>query len=114
LRPAYGLCGRQERAVASNVVKPDSQGEQAMEGRKIAGLALAASAAAIFTAGCANMGSGTHMGTEAKVACNGANACKGQSECKTANNSCHGQNACKGQGFVSLTAEECKQATGRS
>lgn len=85
-----------------------------MEGRKIAGLALAASAAAIFTAGCANMGSQSHAGTEAKVACNGANACKGQSECKTANNSCQGQNACKGQGFVSLTPEECKKATNRS
>ena len=84
----------------------------AMEGRKIAGLALAASAAAIFTAGY--MGSESHAGTEAKIACNGANACKGQSECKTANNSCQGQNACKGQGFISLTPEECKKATGRS
>jgi len=82
-----------------------------MEGNKILGLAVAASAAALFIAGCASMGSG---GTEAKVACNGGNACKGQSECKSANNSCKGQNACKGQGFVSLTAEECKKVTART
>ncbi|MBI3529741.1 MAG: hypothetical protein HY067_17460 [Betaproteobacteria bacterium] len=84
-----------------------------MEGRKILGLAVAASAAALFITGCANMGSGGG-GTEAKVACNGGNSCKGQSECKSANSSCKGQNACKGQGFVSLTPDECKKATGRS
>ena len=82
-----------------------------MEGRNFLGMAVAASAAAIFIAGCANMGS---TGTEAKVACNGGNACKGQSECKSANSSCKGQNACKGQGFVSLTPAECKKATQRS
>ena len=86
-----------------------------MERRKILGMAVAASAAALFITGCANMGAGTHSGTEAKkMACNGGNACKGQSECKGANSSCKGQNACKGQGFVSLTPEECKKATGRS
>ena len=85
-----------------------------MEGRKILGLAVAASAAALFITGCANMGSGSHSGTEARVACNGGNSCKGQSECKGANSSCKGQNACKGQGFVSLTPDECKKAHGRS
>ena len=85
-----------------------------MERRKILGMAVAASAAALFITGCSNMGAGTHKGTEAKMACNGGNGCKGQSECKGANSSCKGQNACKGQGFVSLTPEECKKATGRS
>jgi hypothetical protein len=85
-----------------------------MEGNKVLGLAVAASAAALFITGCANMGSGAHSGNEAKMACNGGNACKGQSECKSANSSCKGQNACKGQGFVSLTPEECKKATDRS
>jgi hypothetical protein len=85
-----------------------------MEGRKILGMAVAASAAALFITGCTNMGGTSHSGTEAKVACNGGNACKGQSECKSANSSCKGQNACKGQGFVSLTPEECKTATQRS
>ena len=81
-----------------------------MEGRKILGMAVAASAAALFITGCASMGGGT----EAKTACNGGNACKGQSECKGANSSCKGQNACKGQGFVNLTSDECKKATQRS
>jgi len=85
-----------------------------MERRKILGMAVAVSAAALFITGCANTGGAGHSGTEAKVACNGGNACKGQSECKTANSSCKGQNACKGQGFVSLTPEECKKATQRS
>lgn len=84
-----------------------------MEGRKILGMAVAASAAALFITGCANM-SGSQGGTEAKVVCNGGNACKGQSECKTANSACKGQNACKGQGFVNLTPAECKAATQRS
>lgn len=83
-----------------------------MEAKKIVGMAVAASAAALFISGCASMGGGS--GSEAKVACNGANACKGRSECHTASSECAGQNACKGQGFVSLTPEECKKATGRS
>ncbi len=83
-----------------------------MERRKIVGLAVAASAAAIFMAGCSSMGGSG--GTEARIACNGGNACKGQSECKSANSACKGQNACKGQGVVTLTAEECKKATQRS
>ena len=37
-----------------------------MERRKILGMAVAASAAALFITGCANMGAGTHSGTEAK------------------------------------------------
>ena len=85
-----------------------------MESRKILGLAVAASAAALFMTGCSSMGSGSKAGTEATMACNGGNGCKGQSECKSANSSCKGQNACKGQGFVSLTPDECKKATGRS
>ena len=51
-----------------------------MEGKKLAGLALAATAAALFMTGCASMGDG---GTSAKVHCEGANACKGMSDCKT-------------------------------
>jgi hypothetical protein len=86
-----------------------------MDSKTIRGMALAASAAALFAAGCASPG-GTagSTATEAKVTCNGANACKGLSECHTAKNECAGQNACKGQGWVSLTPAECKQATGRS
>lgn len=80
-----------------------------MESRKILGMAIAASAAALLLTGCASTGG---EATQAKVACQGANACKGLSECHTARNECAGQNACKGQGFVSLTPEECRNATG--
>jgi hypothetical protein len=83
-----------------------------MEGKKLAGMALAAAAATLFMTGCASMRSSD--GTSAKMHCDGGNACKGMSECKTANSSCHGQNACKGQGFVTLTPAECKKATGRA
>ncbi|HWH48648.1 MAG TPA: hypothetical protein VN664_12655 [Burkholderiales bacterium] len=83
-----------------------------MEGKKLAGVALAATAAALFMTGCASMGGGS--GTDAKVHCEGANACKGMSDCKSANSSCHGQNACKGQGFVTLTPAECKKVSGRA
>jgi len=85
-----------------------------METRKILGMVIAASAASLFVAGCASTGTGQPASTEAKVTCNGANACKGLSECHTASNQCAGQNACKGQGFVSLTPDDCKKATGRS
>ncbi|HEY5929701.1 MAG TPA: hypothetical protein VIU02_05270 [Burkholderiales bacterium] len=86
-----------------------------MESRKIRGMVIAASAAVLFSSGCASPGkNGTSEATEAKVTCQGANACKGLSECHTANNQCAGQNACKGTGFVSLTPEDCKKATGQS
>lgn len=84
-----------------------------MESNKLLGMALAMSAATLFVSGCA--GTASQPGTtEATIACQGANACKGLSECHTANNECAGQNACRGQGFVSLTPEDCKKATGGS
>ena len=83
--------------------------------RKLAGLAIAASAAALLVAGCANTGTGASAGaTSAKVLCEGANACKGLSDCKTANNACAGQNECKGLGVVSLTSDQCAKVTGRT
>ncbi len=80
--------------------------------KRLAGLAIAATAAAIFMTGCAATGGSS--GSSAKVQCNAGNSCKGLSECKTANSSCKGQNACKGQGFVMLTPAECKTAGGRA
>ncbi|MGQ0578430.1 MAG: BufA2 family periplasmic bufferin-type metallophore [Betaproteobacteria bacterium] len=80
--------------------------------KRLAGMALAATAAALFMSGCADMGSGG--GSSAKVQCQGVNACKGLSDCQTANSSCQGQNACKGQGYVSLTAEECQKVSGKA
>jgi len=88
-----------------------------MKGRNLAGMAIAASAAALFiTAGCASngaTGAGSSSATTAKVACEGVNACKGLSDCKTANSTCAGHNDCKGLGIVNLTADECKKVGGR-
>ena len=89
------------------------------KGRNLAGMAIAASAAALFiTAGCAsNSSPGTNSSaasstTMATVACEGVNACKGLSDCKSASNACAGKNECKGLGFVNLTAEQCKKVGG--
>lgn len=78
---------------------------------KLVGMAIAASAAALFMAGCANTG-GSGGGTAAKIHCEGANACKGMSDCKTANSNCAGQNECKSLGFVALDPVECRKVTG--
>jgi hypothetical protein len=80
--------------------------------KKLVGMAIAASAAALFITGCANTGGGG--GTSAKIMCEGANACKGLSDCKTASSACAGQNECKGLGGVSLTSAECGKVTGRT
>ena len=82
-----------------------------MEGKQIAGMAVAAAAAMLFAAGCASTGG---SGMMAKVHCEGANACKGKSECKTSNSGCNGQNACKGQGWVTMSKDECAAAGGKS
>ena len=80
---------------------------------KRAGVAMVATAAALFMAGCASPGGGSGEASTAKVMCAGVNACKGQSDCKTANNGCKGQNACKGQGVVQISKEACTQQGGR-
>ena len=83
---------------------------------RLTGLAIAAAAATLFVAGCANTGGSTQSADSGavKVKCYGANACKGQAECKTSMNSCKGQNACKGQGFMSLTEKACVEKLGRA
>jgi hypothetical protein len=85
--------------------------------RSLTGIAIAAAAAALFTAGCSATGTTTgHFENPAvvKVKCYGANACKGQAECKTAMNECKGHNACKGQGFVTLDERACIERLGRA
>jgi hypothetical protein len=73
-------------------------------------LAIAATAAALFTLGFAPA---AHAADDATVKCSGVNSCKGTSECKTAKNECKGHNSCKGQGWVKKpTAEECTKAGG--
>ena len=79
---------------------------------KLAGVAIAASAAALFLSGCESTSGGQSARTEAKIACDAANACKGMSDCKTATTNCAGQNDCKGQGFVKLSSVDCSKVTG--
>lgn len=76
------------------------------------GIALAATAAALFGATVAT--TAPAYADDMGVKCSGINSCKGSSECKTANNGCKGQNACKGQGWVtSSSAKACTDAGGK-
>ncbi len=79
----------------------------------IAKLALASSAAALFSSAIIMPVQAGDEGEEASIICAGANACKGHGTCKTAKNACSGKNACKGQGWVrTMTAEECTEKGG--
>jgi len=84
-------------------------------GNRIAGMALATAAAALFIAGTGVSTADTTMPSVVKSKCFGGNACKGQSECKTTTNACKGQNACKGEGsrsttFATVTAARKRRA----
>jgi hypothetical protein len=74
------------------------------------GFALAAAAAALFSAGTIMLA--PMAAQAADVHCVGGNACKGQSACKSASNECKGLNACKGQGFTMLPDEAACTAAG--
>ena len=77
------------------------------------GLALATTAAALFSTLGAPAQAASHAGGDMTVKCSGVNSCKGTSECKTAKSECKGQNSCKGQGWVhAASADECKKAGG--
>lgn len=79
-----------------------------MTSKRVTGLALAATAAALFATAPMTASAG-----ESKEGhCMGVNACKGMSDCKTANNACEGKNACKGKGFVMMDEETCEQVGG--
>ena len=73
-------------------------------------LVLATAAAAAFST--ATMMSPAHAGEAKDGKCMAVNACKGTSSCKTPTNACAGKNACKGKGFVTMSAEQCKQVAG--
>lgn len=80
---------------------------------QLSGVALAAAAAALFTAG-AVMAPVAQAAEGGMVHCTGINSCKGHGECKTAKNECKGMNACKGQGWVAkASAKECTDAGGK-
>ncbi|KQU78377.1 MULTISPECIES: hypothetical protein [unclassified Rhizobacter] len=75
------------------------------------GLALATTAAALFSLG--TVATSVQAADEGSVKCAGVNSCKGTSDCKTAKSECKGQNGCKGQGWVGKkTASECTSAGG--
>jgi len=76
------------------------------------GLALATTAAALFSMG--TVATTVHAAEDAVVKCSGINSCKGTSECKTAKSECKGQNSCKGQGWTATkSAAECTSAGGK-
>jgi hypothetical protein len=77
-----------------------------MKNRRLSTVALAAAAAALFSAGAGTVSAAD----EAKVKCEGVNGCKGKSACATAENSCSGQNSCAGKGYLELTKAECDAA----
>ena len=75
------------------------------------GLALATTAAALFSLG--TVATSVQAADEGSVKCAGVNSCKGTSDCKTAKSDCKGQNSCKGMGWVGKKSEaECKAAGG--
>lgn len=76
--------------------------------KKVTGIALAATAATLFSVAPMNATAAAHMAGK----CVGGNACKGQSACHTATTSCAGSNACKGQGWIKATKEECEEKGG--
>ena len=80
--------------------------------KRLAGIALAATAAAVFATAPLTSMAASHEAGEAQGKCVGGNACKGQSACATASTGCKGQNACKGQGFTKTTEAECEEAGG--
>jgi hypothetical protein len=99
-------------AIVGAYKQPRKEELRMTKGKKLAGMAIAASAALLFIGGCANTGTGG--ASEAQIMCEGANGCKGLSDCKTANSACAGQNECKGLGIVSLSSSACGKITGRT
>ncbi len=80
------------------------------------GALIAAGAAALLLAGCANTDNmkSSSSANMSMVHCAGINSCKGTSDCKTAENACKGMNACKGHGFLAVSAAECTEKGGKA
>ena len=79
----------------------------------IAKMALAASAAALFSSAAIMPAHAGDMEGSATVKCQGINSCKGTSKCQTAESACAGQNACKGHGWLPVgSADECTEKGG--
>jgi uncharacterized membrane protein len=81
---------------------------------KAAGVALAASAAALFASTAAAPVFADEGQESKQVKCMGINACKGQGKCQTATNACAGHNSCKGMGWLlSPSAKACEEQGGK-
>jgi len=79
----------------------------------IAKLALATSAAALFSGAVITPAYAGETEGAASVKCQGINSCKGTSKCKTAESACAGQNSCKGHGWLLVgSADECTEKGG--
>ena len=76
--------------------------------KKTIGIALAATAAAMFAVAPMSASAGEKGGK-----CSNINSCKGTSACATATTSCAGQNSCAGQGWVKRTKTDCESAGGK-
>lgn len=79
--------------------------------KRLTGIALATSAAALFLAAplTSHAGSAGDM-----VKCAGVNTGKGKTFCKNPNNACKGQNSCKGSGIVPLPEKFCDAVGGKN
>jgi hypothetical protein len=76
-------------------------------------LALATSAAALFSGAVMTPAFAGDAEGAASVKCQGINSCKGTSKCQTAESACAGQNSCKGHGWLMVgSAEECTEKGG--
>ena len=73
--------------------------------KKLAGLAIAAAAAALLVSGVVTA---AEQGSGVKIKCYGANSRKGHGECKIA------MNACKGKGFEKMTESACIETLSRA
>ena len=79
----------------------------------IAKMALAASAAALFSSAVIMPTYAGDKDEAGSVKCQGINSCKGTSKCQTAESACAGQNSCKGHGWIMAgSADECTEKGG--
>ncbi len=78
--------------------------------RKLSGLAIASTAAAIFAT--TPMMASAEKAKQPDIKCTGINGCKGQGACKSKNNACAAQNSCKEKGWIHGTEQQCKDMGG--
>jgi uncharacterized membrane protein len=77
--------------------------------KKLSSIALAATAAALFTT---IPMTAAQAGENSQVHCYGVNKCKGHNDCKTSMNACKGHGSCKGKGFVAMSKHACDEIGG--